>query len=74
MHMQNLAKFVLKILSGNAILTSINNSVKTSRKLTYNIPNLDLVNINTYAKFGQIPSICSHDMELKRNSDVNQGP
>ena len=77
MHMQNLARFyqfVLKILSGNAILTSINNSVKTSRKLTYNNPNLDLVNINTYAKFGQIPYFCSQHIQLKRNSDVNQGP
>ena len=26
-----------------------------------NFPNLDLVNINAYAKFGLIPSICSQD-------------
>ena len=40
----------------------------------FNHPNLDVVNINAYAKFGQIPSICSHDLERKRNLDINQGP
>ena len=30
-----------------------------------NNPNLDLVNINTYAKFGQIPSIRSQEIERK---------
>ena len=29
-------------------------------------PNLGLVNINAYAKFGQIPSICYQDIERKR--------
>ena len=29
----------------------------------HNNPNLDLVNINAYAKFGQIPSICSQDID-----------
>ena len=42
-----------------------------------NNPNLDLVNINAYTKFGKILSICSQDIELKRNSeqnsDINQG-
>ena len=28
----------------------------------HNNPNLDLVNINADAKFGQIPSICSQDI------------
>ena len=37
-------------------------------------PNQDLVNINAYAKFGQILSICSQDIERKQNSDLNQGP
>ena len=32
-------------------------------------PNLDLVNINAYTKFGKIPSICSQDIERKRNYD-----
>ena len=70
MHMQNLVKlhqFLLKILSGNEILTSIkgHNSVINLRKLTRNIPNLDIVNINAYAKFGQIPSTHSQDIEQK---------
>ena len=79
MRMQNLAKFhqfANKILSGNEILTSIkgHNSVEMFGKLTHNNPNLDLVNINAYAKFGQIPSIHSQVIERKQNSDINQGP
>ena len=46
--------------------------------MIYNNPNLDLVNINAYKKFGKILSFCSLDMEQKRNSernsDINQGP
>ena len=79
MHMQNLVKFhqfVPKSLSGNEIPTKIkgHNSVISLRKLTRNNSNLDLVNINAYAKFGQSPSICFQDFERKRNSDLNQGP
>ena len=40
----------------------------------HNNPNLDLVNINAYAKCAPIPSIYSQDIERKRNSDNNQGP
>ena len=78
--MQNFDKFlhqfVHKILSGNEILTSIkgHNSVVNLQKLTHNNPNLDLDIINAYAKFGQILSIHSHDIERKQNSDINQGP
>ena len=74
MHMQNLVKFhrfVLNILSGHKILTPIkdHSSVIHLRKLTCNNPNLDLV--NAYAKFGQIPSIRSQDIDHKRSrSDV----
>ena len=39
-----------------------------------NIPNLDLVSINAYIKFGEILTIFSQDIEWKRNSDINQGP
>ena len=79
MHMHNLAEFhqfILKILSGNEILTPIkgHNSVKNLRKLMCNDPNLDLVNINAYAKFGQILSICSRDIERKQSSHLNQAP
>ena len=37
-------------------------------------PNLDLINVNAYTKFGQIMSICSKDIEWKQNSVINQGP
>ena len=69
-------QFVLKILSGNEILTSIKgrNSVKILRKMTGNNPKLDLVNDDVHTKFGRILSIPSQDIERKRNSDVNIGP
>ena len=40
----------------------------------YNNPNLDLININAYIKFGQNPSIGTQDIEKKQKSEVNQGP
>ena len=69
-------RFVLKILSGNKILTSIKgcNSVKILRKMTGNNTKLDLVNDDVHTKFGRILSIRSQDIERKRNSDTNQGP
>ena len=78
MCIQNLVGFcqyVLKILSGNEILTSIKgrNSVKILRKMTGNNPKLDLVNVDVHTKLGRILSIRSHDIERKRNPDVNQG-
>ena len=79
MCIQNLVRFcqfVLKILSGTEILTSIkgHNSVKILRKMTGNNPKLDLVNVDVHTKFGQILSMRSQDIERKRNSDINQGP
>ena len=82
MYIQNLVgfcQFVLKIWSGNEILTSIrgHSSVKILRKMTGNNPKLDLVNDDVHTKFGWILSICSQvnlGIEQKRNSDVNQGP
>ena len=79
MCIQNLVRFcqfVLKILSGNEILTSIKgrNTVKILRKMTVNNPKLDLVNVDVHTKFGVILSISSQDIERKRNSDVNKGP
>ena len=32
-------------------------------------PNVDLVNINAYKKFGEILWICSQDIERKQNYD-----
>ena len=79
MCIQNLDRFcesVLKILSGNEILTSVKgrNSVKILQKMTGNNPKLDLVNVDVHTKFVRILSSRSQDIELKRNSDVNQGP
>ena len=76
MCIQNLVRFcllVLKILSGNEILTSIKgrNSIKILRKITGNNPNLDLVNVDGHTKFCQILSIGSQDIERKQNSEVN---
>ena len=53
MCIQNLVKFcplVLKILSGNEILTSIkgHNSVANLRNLTLYNPNLDIINVNEH--------------------------
>ena len=79
MCIQILVKFcplVLKILSGNEILTSIKgrNSVVNLQKMTLYNPNLDLINVNVFTKFGLILSIGSQDIERKRNSNINQGP
>ena len=79
MCIQNLVRFcqfILKILSGNEILTSIKgrNSVKILQKITGNNTKLDHVNVDVHTKFGRILSMCSQDIERKRNSDVNQGP
>ena len=78
MCIQNLVRFcqfILEVLSGNEILTSIKgrNSVKIVRKMKGYNPKLDLVNVNVHTKFGQVLSICSQAIERKRNSDVNQG-
>ena len=79
MCIQNLVKFcplVLKILSGNEILTSIkgHNSVANLRNLPLYNPNLDIINVKVYTKFGLILSIGSQVIERKRNSNINQGP
>ena len=39
-----------------------------------NNPKLDPVNINAHIKFGENLSICSQDIERKRNFGLNQGP
>ena len=79
MCIQNLVRFgqfVLKILSGNEILTSIKGrySIKILRKIMGNNPKLDLVNVDVHTQFGQILSICSQDIERKQNFDINQEP
>ena len=79
MCVQNMVKFcplVLKVLSGNEILTSIKgcNSVTNLRNFMLYNPNLDIINVNVYTKSGIILSIGSQDIEQKYNSDINQGP
>ena len=79
MCIQNLVKLcplVLEIVSGNEILISIkgNNSVANVRNLTLYNPNLDIINVNVYTKFGYILSIGSQNIERKRNSNINQRP
>ena len=49
------------------------NSVEILQKTKGNNPKLGLVNVDVHTKFGQILSIRSQDIELKRNSDVKQG-
>ena len=44
------------------------------RKMPDNNPNLNLLNMNAYIKFGEILLICPKYIEQKRNSDKNQGP
>ena len=39
-----------------------------------NNPKLDHVSMNAYLKIGEILSICSQDIERKRNFGVNQWP
>ena len=78
MCIQNLVRFcqfVIKILSGDEILTSIKgrNSVKILQTKTGNNPNLDLVNGDMQTRFGQILSIRSQDIERKRNSESMKG-
>ena len=67
MCIQNLVRFcplVLKILSGNEILTSIKgcNSVTNLGNVKLYNPNLDIINVNLYTKFGLILSIGSQDI------------
>ena len=69
-------QFVLKILRGNKILTTIKGhySGTNLKEMTANSRNLDLVNINAYIKFGEILSLCFQDIERKQNFGANQGP
>ena len=72
MCIQNLVRFcqfVLEILSGKEILTSIKgrNSVKILRKMMGNYTKLDLVNVDVHTKFDQNLSVRSQDIEWKPN-------
>ena len=74
LHTQNFIKilqFVLKILNGNKILTSIKGHNSVKNNLWLSIP---FVNINAFTKFYQNPSIGPQDIEYKPNFNINQGP
>ena len=69
-HIQSLLEFgafVLKILSGNKILTSIkgHNFVTNEPNMSGNNLDIDLVNMHAYIKCGDILSICSQNIEQK---------
>ena len=77
MCIQNLVRFcqfVLELLIGNKILTSIKgrNSAKILQTMTGNNPKPDLVNVDVHTKFGQILSIRSQDIERKRICDMTR--
>ena len=65
----NFSRIAQKILSRNKILTSRVITVTNLWKMTGNNPNLDLVIINAYTKYGKVLSICSKDIELKQKFD-----
>ena len=44
------------------------------KTMTSNYHKLDLINIDVHTKFGLIMSICSQDIERKRNSYLNKWP
>ena len=58
----------------NSASIKVHNSGTNVRKMMCNNPNVDLVNMNAYIKFGEILSFCSQDIERKLNFGVNQGP
>ena len=63
-------------MSGKEILalTLGHNSGTNMQKMMCNNFNVDPINMNAYVKFGEILSICSQDIERKRNFGINQGP
>ena len=53
----------------NSDISQGNNSIINVWKIMCNNPNLDLVSIDAYRKFGKILSICFKDIEWKLNYD-----
>ena len=64
-------QFILKILSGNTILTSVkgHNSITNVRKMMWNNTNLDLVSFNAYTQYGNILSFCSRLIKYDGQND-----
>ena len=67
--MVRFCQFVLKILSGNEILTSIkgHNSVKILRKMTGNNPELDLVNVDVHKNMVRF---CQFVLKILRGNKI----
>ena len=67
---------VRNILSINKILTSIKgyNFVTNKQNMEDSNPNIYLINIYTFTKFGEILSICPQDIAQKQNPVAKQGP
>ena len=65
-----------KDIGQNQILTSIKgyNSVPNKQNMEDSNPNIYLINIYTFTKFGEILFICHQDIEQKQDSVGNQGP
>ena len=67
---------VRKKLSINKILTSIKgyNFVTNKQNMEDSNPNIYLINIYTFTKFGEILSICPQDIAQKQNPVAKKGP
>ena len=65
-----------KDIGRNKIRTSIKgyNSVTNKQNMEDSNPNIYLINIYTFTKFGKILSICPQDIAQKQNSIANQVP
>ena len=50
------------------------NSVTNKQNMEDSNPNIYLINIYTFTKFGEILSICPQDIAQKQNYVANQGP
>ena len=70
--MQNRRK--TRIVRGSDYSPASELFARERQTMTGNNLKLDHVNVDVHIKFGQILSICSRDIERKRNSGVNQGP
>ena len=61
----SISVFVLKILNNNCILTSVKGHNSLAKMTIYD-PNIDIVNVNVFTKFGLNKSICSQNIETRR--------
>ena len=88
MHLTRLMRYIFNLQGSQCTITIATRIVRESdyspasqlflqgekKTMTGNYHTLDLVNIDAHTKFGLIMSICSQDIERKRNSDLNKWP